>query len=344
MRKILLLIVAIFLLAGYEGYLIFQQPTGFGTKVVEIPARTSVPAIGYLLEHEGVLQHGWSLRIVAKISGKARKIQAGEFTFNIPSSPQNALNTLLYAMPVQHEVTVPEGSTVADMAPWFENSQIISAEEFLAASRDPSILQKFRIPADRIEGYLFPNTYHFLKHEKVEVIFQKMYDELQKNLDPTDRQKAAAYGWNLHQWLTFASVVEKETGNPNEYAIVSSVFHNRLIKGMRLQSDPTVIYGIENYDGNIHKKDLLNDTPYNTYTRNGLPIGPVANPGKVAIHFAVNPADTKYLYFVADPATKVHVFNEHYEDHAKAVRKYQLHLPDEVALPNKNSIVTKTKK
>ena len=150
-----------------------------------------------------------------------------------------------------------------------------------------------------------------------------MLDELKRNMLPEDRVKAIALGWTDYQWITFASVIEKETARVDEYPLVSSVFHNRLKKGMKLQSDPTVIYGIPNYDGNIRKIDLQNDTPYNTYTRKGLPAGPICNPGAGALHASVNPAQTDYLYFVGNRQGQ-HVFTKTYEEHLKAVQQYQL--------------------
>lgn len=323
MRKIILLLIAVVFFIGYEFTLIYKEPTSCGEKAIDIPAHASLRRIASLLHDEGVLQNKWTMVFFAKITGAAHRVQSGEFMFHTPSSPKSALEILLHGTVVLHKVTIPEGSTVADMAPWFEEAKIISKDEFIKASRDPKLLEQLGVPSDRIEGYLFPSTYLFPKREKVKKIFEVMMGELQKNLTPEDRSKAAAFGWNLHQWITFASVVEKETGNQNEHVIVSSVFHNRLNKGMKLQSDPTVIYGIENYDGNIHKKDLLTDTPYNTYTRKGLPIGPVANPGADALHASVNPATTDYLYFVGN-GQGVHIFSKTYEEHNKAVKKFQV--------------------
>lgn len=338
MRKFLLALAAILLICAYIGIQFFKQPPSSATKIVEIPSNASVRRIASLLEDQGIIQSKWALIALTKASGNARKLQAGEFSFNIPSSPENTLQTLLHGLPVLHPVLIAEGLTIQDIAIKFQEAQITTAEKFIQASHDPALLQKFQIPSHSFEGYLFPNTYQFPKNEKIETIFKVMLTELKKNISEEDRVKSLSYGWNEFQWLTFASIVEKETGDPEEYALVSSVFHNRLIKDMKLQSDPTVIYGIPNYDGNIHKKDLLTDTPYNTYTRKGLPIAPISNPGAAAIHYAVNPATTKYLYFVANPETGEHVFTEDYKDHVNAVRKYQLKITDPI-IP-----ITQTKK
>jgi UPF0755 protein len=323
MRKIVLLFMAIFLFGVYEIHLIFQQPFTLSEKSVDIPSHASLRSISTLLEKEGVIQKKWPVLLLAKILGVSNKVKSGEFMFRVPSSPQKALETLLKGVPVLHKVTIPEGSTMSDMAPWFEQAKIISAQELMTAFKDPELLKQYGIPGDRFEGYLFPSTYLFPKNERVEKILQVMFEELQKNMTAEDKEKAKAYGWDVYQWLTFASIIEKETSRPDEYPIVSSVFHNRLKKDMKLQTDPTVIYGIPNYDGNIRKIDLQTDTPYNTYTRKGLPIGPICNPGAAAIHAAVNPAETEYFYFVGNREGQ-HIFTKTYEEHLKAVQQFQL--------------------
>ena len=332
MKKIFLLVFMLLVLGAYQVHEMFKQPEPYIEQAIDVPATGSVRSVAQFLKSQGVLKYDWSIVLLAKIWGVSHKVKAGEFMFRVPSSPTVALKTLLNGVPVLHKVTIPEGSTMAEMAPWFEQAQIIPAQELLATFTDPALLQSFGITADRFEGYLFPSTYLFPKREKSKRILQVMFEELQKNMLPEDKEKAAALGWNMHQWLTFASVIEKETGRPDEYPLVSSVFHNRLKKGMKLQSDPTVIYGIPNYDGNIKKIHLQTDTPYNTYTRSGLPIGPICNPGAAAIHVAVNPGQTDYLYFVGNREGQ-HIFTKTYEEHLKAVRQYQL-LP----LPNKTII------
>ncbi|MEZ4845656.1 MAG: endolytic transglycosylase MltG [Bdellovibrionota bacterium] len=331
MRKIIALFGLIVLLGSYQVHNVFKQPTPFVDKAVVIPANSSLRSIAKLLEKEGVLTKDWPILVLAKIWGVSNKVKSGEFLFRTPSSPQKALNTLLNGIPILQKVTIPEGSTMKEMAPWFEAQNIINAQDLLTAFQNPELLQKYGINGSSFEGFLFPSTYLFPKNEKASKIIQIMTDELKKNLQPEDRIKAKALGWNDYQWITFASVIEKETGRPDEYGLVSSVFHNRLKKGMMLQSDPTVIYGIPNYDGNIRKVDLQTDTPWNTYTRKGLPIGPISNPGAAAIHAAVNPDTTEYLYFVGNREGQ-HIFTKTYEEHLKAVREYQLTPSQKAAL------------
>jgi len=323
MRKMALLLAAISIFGLYQIHLVFQQPPGYSQKNIDIPANSSLRSISTLLEKEGVLTKKWPIIVLAKMWGVSGKVKSGEFAFRVPSSPQHALDTLIKGVPVLHKITIPEGTTMTEMAPWFEKENIITAQEMIKAFKDPGMIQSFGIMSDSFEGYLFPSTYLFPKNEKIKTILQMMISQLKKNMLPEDRAKARALGWNEHQWITFASVIEKETGRPDEYPLVSSVFHNRLKKGMKLQSDPTVIYGIPNYDGNIRKVDLQTDTPYNTYTRKGLPIGPICNPGAGALHAAVNPSETEYFYFVGNREGQ-HVFTKTYEEHLKAVQQYQL--------------------
>lgn len=323
MKKFLLLLTIVIVFTGYQVFDVFKQPDGYLEKAIDIPANSTLKRVAYILQNEGVIKRPWTLLLIAKIWGSEGKIKAGEFMFRTPSSPQHALQTLIQGVPVLHKVTIPEGSTMTEMAPWFEEAKIIPAADLLIAFRDPVLLQTYGIKSDRMEGFLFPSTYLFPKGETSKKIVEVMVNELKKNILPEDLEKAKSYGWDLYQWITIASVIEKETGRPDEYPLVSSVFHNRLKKGMKLQSDPTVIYGIPDYDGNIKKIHLQTDTPWNTYTRKGLPIGPICNPGAAALHAAVNPGQTDFLYFVGNREGQ-HVFTKTYEEHLKAVKQYQL--------------------
>ena len=179
------------------------------------------------------------------------------------------------------------------------------------------------IPGKTVEGYLFPETYFFQKQASAEKIIRAMIGRFKSVFTKEWKNRAQELGFSVHEIVTLASIIEKETGVAKERSIISSVFHNRLEKGIRLASDPTVIYGIENFDGNLTRQDLRTRTPYNTYTNYGLPPGPIANPGKAALEAALYPADTPYLYFVAKP-DNTHHFSTTLAEHNRAVRKYQL--------------------
>ena len=174
-----------------------------------------------------------------------------------------------------------------------------------------------------LEGYLFPDTYHFVKRASTREIIWAMYDNFKRNFNGSIAEEARRQGFTRHQFVTLASIVEKETGSPSDRALISSVFRNRLAKKMRLESDPTTIYGMwERYTGNIRRSDLREMTPYNTYMVSGLPLGPIANPGRAAFKATLHPAQTRYLFFVSRNDGTTH-FSETFREHGKAVQQYQ---------------------
>ena len=180
-----------------------------------------------------------------------------------------------------------------------------------------------QIPAQTFEGYLFPDTYYFSQDVTPKQIITSMVNQFRMTFKDEWEIRAHALGFTMHEIITLASIIEKETGVASERPVIASVFHNRLRKKMRLASDPTVIYGIKVFNGNITKKDLNRLTPYNTYMIRGLPPGPIANPGAESIKAALYPAKTNLLYFVAK-FDKTHQFSATLADHNRAVRKYQL--------------------
>ena len=195
--------------------------------------------------------------------------------------------------------------------------------EFIAKAHDPLLLQELRIEGISVEGYLFPETYFFSKPATSYKIIRTMVQKFWEHFSDDLRFQGQKLGLTEHQVVILASIIEKETGVSEERRLISAVFHNRLKINMKLQSDPTVIYGIKNFSGNLTKKDLLTSTPYNTYTHEGLPIGPIANPGREALGATVNPAPATYLYFVSMNNGQ-HFFSTNLKDHNRAVWKYQV--------------------
>ena len=197
-------------------------------------------------------------------------------------------------------------------------------DKFIKESRNIEWIDSLNIPSDSLEGYLFPETYHFSKQTSEHKIIHTMVDAFKKrviNQELLDRVQRS--GLSLHEIITLASLIEKETGLNEERKHISSVFHNRLRKNMRLQTDPTVIYAINEFNGNIRKKDLNINSPYNTYRYKGLPPGPIASPGLKSITAALNPIKTNHLYFVSRKDGSHH-FSSSLEEHNHAVRRYQL--------------------
>jgi UPF0755 protein len=204
-----------------------------------------------------------------------------------------------------------------------EQQGIGSKTEFMQFATSPASALSFKIAADTLEGYLFPDTYFFPKGMSAESLAASMVERFENQFLPEWRVRADELKLSIHEVVTLASIIEKETGEASERPIISSVFHNRLKKNMRLESDPTVIYGIEDFDGNITRKHLKTATPYNTYTMKGLPPGPIANPGGASIQAALYPAKTDFLFFVSRK-DRTHQFSTTIDEHNAAVRKYQL--------------------
>lgn len=321
---IVLLVVGGFLV-GLTAVSFFRNvPSGSGeSTVVFVKPKSSLPQIARQLGDAGVLTSPWRLRFLVRITGNGRSLKPGEYAFKRPTSPYTTMKKLVSGDVLLHKVTFPEGITVRKVVEILVKAHLGSEEEFDRLMTDKRLLKKLKIPAESFEGFLFPDTYYFSKIDSPERILKTMVSRFRQALTRKDKKKAKKRKLNLREWITLASIIEKESTWPDEQPIVSSVFHNRLRKKMRLQTDPTVIYGIENFDGNLTRRHLETPTPYNTYVHYGLPPGPIANPGASAIQAAVNPADTEFLYFVANKKGQ-HVFSKTYEEHARNVARYQL--------------------
>jgi len=198
----------------------------------------------------------------------------------------------------------------------------LNEDRFLSLLQDPALIRSLGLRVPSLEGYLLPETYAFPKSATEEQVIRKMVHDMLAFFDEKKKQRAAALGMTLHQVLILASIIEKEAGVPEERPLISSVYHNRLKRGMRLQSDPTVIYGLRHFDGNLRRRDLQRESPYNTYLHRGLPPTPIANPGKGSILAALFPAKTPYLYFVSRN-DRTHAFSITLAEHERAVNRYQ---------------------
>jgi UPF0755 protein len=233
------------------------------------------------------------------------------------------LKYLSSAQNLQIKVDVPEGYNIYEKNKLQNAQGITKGTEFLRSAFDPSLLEELSIKNVSVEGYLYPETYFLSRNLPPKEIIKKMNGQLNRRYSPSLQVRAMELGFTFNQVLTLASIIEKETGEGSERPLISSVFHNRLKQKMRLQTDPTVIYGqIERHDGNISKEDLRKDTPYNTYTNFGLPPGPIANPGISSIQAALYPTSSNYLYFVSKN-NGTHQFSENIRDHINAVNLYQ---------------------
>ncbi len=279
------------------------------------------------LEEQGVVSSSRLLIRYAVSEKLADKIRVGEFKLNASMTPVEIVSALTTGRGVLHRLFIPEGITMWQVAKRAEAAGFGSAEEFNQLFYDKALLAEFVIPAESLEGYLFPETYFFSfaqSGDLQENVIRTMLQEFYKNAEKTWPEGLPS-AEKIHKHITLASIVEKETAAPSERARIAGVYLNRLRKNMRLQADPTTIYGLgKDFDGNLTRNHLYNrNNPYNTYRIMGLPKGPICSPGLAAMQATKNPEKHRLIYFVAK-GDGSHVFNETLANHNRAVRKYQL--------------------
>ena len=291
--------------------------------LVQVKPGQSLNATTQILHEKRLILSPLRFNLLARIKGYDKKLQAGEYVLSGSMSPVELLDKMVKGEVKLYKLTVPEGYTIYQVAELVAESGFAQRKAFVDAATDASFARKKGINADTFEGYLFPDTYFFPRGITPKSIIATMVDRFRSVFKPEWENQGQMHGFTIHQVVTLASIIEKETGAPSERPVISSVFHNRLKKRMRLESDPTVIYGIKNFDGNLTRKHLTTRTPYNTYKIRGLPVGPIANPGRDSLHAALYPAKTPYIYFVSKK-DKTHHFSTNLKDHNKAVKKYQL--------------------
>jgi UPF0755 protein len=305
--------------APYRGY-------GGSEQFVDLPAGAGSRTIGDRLVEGGIVSDGLTFRLALWQSGQGRHLKAGEYRFDRPMTPVEVIDKLVRGDVYVMNVTFPEGLTIPEMAAIFEGHDLGPRAAFVAAAQDPTSIRPLDPSAITLEGYLFPDTYPLSRHTDAAALVRLMVARFEHVLTPELRQAAAARHVSVHQLVTLASIVEKETARPDERPIVAAVYDNRLRIGMALQCDPTVIYALQRagrYDGNLHHDDLAFDSPYNTYRYAGLPPGPIASPGRASIEAALNPAAADFLYFVSRNDGS-HEFARSLADHNKNVQKYQV--------------------
>lgn len=296
------------------------MPGAPGTVVV-VPAGESFRAVTARLRDAGIIAHPWLLRAYARMTGLDRSVRCGEFRFDAPLSPIAVLAMLQSPADGARQVTIPEGFTAEQIAGALEESGYGGRDVFRCAMDDPALLLELRLPASGVEGFLFPDTYAFEPTTPPADIVRAMVERFRTQVADLAARREAA-GLSEAAMVTLASVIEKETGQADERAVISGVFHNRLRLGMPLQSDPTVLYGRGDVRGPLTRADLLAPQPYNTYVHRGLPPGPIANPGRAALEAAVAPADTPAIFFVSRNDGS-HVFSVTLDEHNRNVRRFQ---------------------
>jgi UPF0755 protein len=323
-----LLLLLPFLIAGYLTvkvvYFWYTPAEKEGREVViQVPGGSSLLSASSLLVDSGIIKSVKPFVFMVKLKGQSNQIQAGELMFRTDMTPARVMEVLTQGKAVTYQVTIPEGYNLYQIAALLAGMDLGEEERFLLLSQDTEFCIRLGIPGHTLEGFLFPDTYSWPKGLSEEEILGQMVARYRKVFTKEMKDRTREMGMTELEVVTLASIIEKETGASEERDLVSAVFHNRLEKGYRLQTDPSVIYGLKDFDGNLTKEDLRRDHPHNTYTRKGLPVGPIANPGKDSLLAALFPADVSYLYFVAR-GDGSHVFSNTLVEHNEAVRIYQL--------------------
>lgn len=325
LRRLLLLIIVLVAGSGTLGYMRYQQvmearlaPSVHGGTIIHVNKGTNLQQIAAELADRGIIKEAWPLRLYGRLQGNAGQIKAGDYRLKPQDSVADLYQSMIKGDVITHSITVIEGSTYADLRQKLREAEDL--EQTLGDMSDDELAEKLGIESGHLEGQFLPETYFYTANDSDFSILKRLHNKLQRSLDRAWKNRAPDLAIDSpEEALILASIIEKETRLANERSLVSGVFHRRLKKGMRLQTDPTVIYGIPDFTGNITRKHLTTDTPYNTYTRHGLPPTPIALPSEEAIEAALHPDDGNSLFFVAD-GRGGHVFSETYASHKKAVQ------------------------
>ena len=302
------------------------EPAADGRAAVhrfEVEPGDTMGRVTRALEAEGLIKDARVAAWFARFEDLSSKIKVGEYELSRTQSTPEILETLVAGRVRTHAVVIPEGFRATEIAARLEEAGLATAAEFMAIVEDPEEARKRGFDAQGLEGYLFPDTYRFARGLPAARIVDEMtgrFEDVYRELEPLVAQQSLS----MHELVTLASIVEKETGAPQERPLIAAVFLTRLKRGMRLETDPTVIYGIENFDGNIRRVHLQDESnPYNTYKIRALPPGPIASPGRAALEAVLKPADSPYLFFVSRN-DGTHVFSKTYAEHVRNVNRYQL--------------------
>jgi UPF0755 protein len=326
-KRIVLLAIGLCFLAGvslalgFGFYLMNPAKEGGADQVFLVREGSNLKEVADELNIREIITCKGLFLLWARAMGYSRNIKAGEYRLNAGMTPLKILRILGRGAIITHPVTIPEGFTIKQIGYLLGEKGLVNKDEFLALAGDPDIAGRYGISGPGLEGYLYPDTYYFARGLSPMSVIDVMVRRFKEVYAPF-REIAERSGMTMEKVVTLASIVEKETGLGKERPIIASVFLNRLKKRMRLESDPTVIYGIEDFDGNLQSRHLVQQTPYNTYVIRGLPPGPIANPGLEAIKAVLCPDKSNYLYFVSKNDGS-HYFSKTLSDHNRAVEIYQ---------------------
>lgn len=317
----LFFLVVVFLSLGFGLFLVSPADKEGADQVFVVKERSSLKEVAGDLEKRGLITNKTLFVLWTRVKGYGKEIRAGEYSLSPSMPPVQLLEILRKGLVILHPVTIPEGFTRDQIADVLAAKGLADKKRFLELTEDKALLRQYGISGPSLEGHLFPDTYYFSRGTPTLAVLDTMVKRFRQAVAPF-MEKTQGTGMKFEDVVTLASIVEKETGRPEERPLIASVFLNRLRLGMRLESDPTVIYGMENFGGDLKKKDLTEKTPYNTYVIYGLTPGPIANPGLESIRAVVEPARTDYLYFVSRNDGS-HQFSKTLAEHNRAVGIYQ---------------------
>jgi len=336
MKRAVLWTLALVLLGaiGYAGYRLQDErkfastAVGQGVRSVLLAPGSGPRTVAQALAQAGLVSDAARFQLHLRFFRRGQVPKAGEYEFDGPQTPDDVLAKLVRGEVKLYRFTVPEGLRIDEISPIIGSSGLCEADAFLKLSRDPAIAKKLGVPGASLEGFLFPDTYSMPRGQGCLGIAQAMVTRFRSAWDAADKQRLPSIKLNQLQTVTLASIIEKETSQPEERPHVSCVYNNRVKKNWRLGADPTVIYATLlaqdfNWDGKIHKSDLQRDHPYNTYVKFGLPPGPIASPGAAALAAALHPMPCEDYFFVSKN-DRTHVFCPDAACHERNVQKWQV--------------------
>jgi UPF0755 protein len=292
-------------------------------KEVQVSEGMSFKAVAGELKKEGIIRYRGYFEIIGRLQGISRKVRTGYYGLSTNMTLWEVLDHLGKGRIIEYEVVVPEGYNLYQIGWTLSGTPLIGEpHEFIDLVKNKTYVHSLGIDADTLEGYLFPDTYFLPKGIKLEDIPKKMVQRYKFVFSDDKRNRARELGFTEQQIITLASIVEKEAKVASERKLISAVYHNRLKQGMRLQADPTAVYGTKAWITQVTKEDLKRRSPYNTYLHKGLPPGPIANPGEGAILAALYPDQVDYIFFVAQ-GDGSHYFSKDFKAHEKAIGRYR---------------------
>jgi UPF0755 protein len=327
-KLLLLILIVINLCLAYYLSKTMNTPSEkkSGSNLLLIEKGQSPRSIARTLKKNELIKDALAFHFTYSTFYAPRFLRAGEYEFSLPIEPRKIMLDLISGKVLLHPLTIPEGLTFNEIGELLVQKKYSMEGSFFEACHKKGLIADLDAEASNLEGYLFPETYYFPREVKAEEMVRAMVEQFKRNFGDKEKERTQQLRMSLREIVTLASMIEKETSRPEEKSLVSAVFHNRLQFRMKLDCDPSIIYALKlqnRFDGNLKLKDKSLNSPYNTYLYPGLPPGPICNPGKESLLAALYPAEVDYLYFVSRKDGS-HVFNRSYNEHLKAIKKFQL--------------------